>query len=126
MNQRLFVFVLTLILLAACTSAPVTTPASVATLRPTALPDEAEVPQGPVAGTVMPAPTGVINPATIESLPSPTPLRGPTTITVNDLQMGQTLYLAVGDTFTFDSSVTAPILIGDERVVAHVTDAEGV
>ena len=85
-----------------------------------------EVPQGTVAGTVVPAPTGVVNPATITSLPSPTLLRGPTTITVNDLQMGQTLYLAVGDTFTLDSSVSGPIRIGDERVVAHATDAEGV
>jgi len=71
-------------------------------------------------------PAGVINLATIAALPSPTPLRGPTTITVDDLQMGQTLYLAVGDAFTLDSSVTGPIRIGDARVAAPATDAKDV
>jgi len=71
-------------------------------------------------------PPVVVDPAKIAPPPSPTPLRGSTTITLNDLQMGQTLYLAVGDTFTLDSSATGPIRSGDERVVAHVTDAEDV
>ena len=44
MNQIPFVVVLTLILLAACASAPVTTPAPLATPKPTALLDEVDTP----------------------------------------------------------------------------------
>ncbi len=68
----------------------------------------------------------VVDPTKITPPPSPTPLRGSITITLNDLQMGQILYLAVGDMFTFDASVTGPIHIDDERIVARVPDTTGV
>jgi hypothetical protein len=61
---------------------------------------------------------GVSKPA-----PSPTPLRGPATISLNDLRSGQTLYLSVGDTFRLDESVTGQVLIQDTHVVTRVGGA---
>lgn len=55
--------------------------------------------------------------------PTPTPLRGPVTISIEDLRAGQTLYLAVGDTFVLDSSVTGQVQIGDADIIARVEDA---
>lgn len=55
--------------------------------------------------------------------PTPSPLRGPVTISINDLRAGQTLYLAVGDTFTLDSSVTGQVQIGDTGIITRVSSA---
>jgi hypothetical protein len=55
--------------------------------------------------------------------PHPTPLHGSTTIALNDLQAGQTLYLSVGDTFTLDNSITGHIQIGNEHIVKQISAA---
>ncbi len=55
--------------------------------------------------------------------PTPSPLRGPVTISINDLRAGQTLYLAVGDMFTLDSSVTGQVQIGDTGIITRVSSA---
>ncbi len=74
----------------------------------------------------MSGPPTVVNLTELTPPTSPTALRGPTTITLNDLQMGQTLYPAVGDTFKLDESVSGPAHLRDDRMVAPVPDASGV
>ncbi len=68
------------------------------------------------------APTRVVKPTTVEPSSSPTPLRDPIVITLNDAQTAQTFYLTVGDTFMLKlgDDYTWQIQIGDERIVARV------
>ena len=68
------------------------------------------------------APTGATKPATRELLPSPTPVREMLTVALNDVSTGQTLHLAVGDTFMLKlgDDYLWQVHIGDERVVTHL------
>ncbi len=57
-------------------------------------------------------------PDSSETKATQTPIYGPAMIKLRDFMVGQTLYLALNDTFTLDRSVPKPVHVVDEQIVA--------
>jgi hypothetical protein len=83
---------------------------------------QGEIVAGPVYSDVV-EPSGIGQPTLPGQEVTPTPLQGPRALTFED--RGQTLLLAVGDTFQLrlGSVMTWTVSITDERIVERVLDA---